>query len=321
MIVDHRMADVTAKICIRCGQDCSGRPRVKDAQGRYCCRECAGSPAKKSAQPAPVADEGAKIVNLAAEDAIPIADDLIPVEETESYKKTRAPCSRCGGAMMLGVPACPACGFDPSLMPDEVTARKKPKKPKGMPKNCTSCKYDLAGVPVSTNGQLICPECGEVNRVSLGRIDLQDVSREVARNAFIKPLMFMGGGLAVSFLVLALQQQWLGMIGFAVAYVMSVLLGFAVYTACSAIWLGFNYTLSITGTSIAAVHAVVFAIHTVLDPTPVPNWAVYGAGGICYAFLLADLMDIDVSDAWIVAVVEWIVLGFIGLAILWIATR
>ena len=28
------------KICIRCGLDCSNRPRTKDLQGRYTCRDC-----------------------------------------------------------------------------------------------------------------------------------------------------------------------------------------------------------------------------------------------------------------------------------------
>lgn len=29
-----------AKICTVCGIDCSSKPRTKDPQGRYTCREC-----------------------------------------------------------------------------------------------------------------------------------------------------------------------------------------------------------------------------------------------------------------------------------------
>ncbi|MCH7849181.1 MAG: hypothetical protein IIB53_12550 [Planctomycetes bacterium] len=28
------------KICVICGEDCSGRPRIKDSKGRYCCKSC-----------------------------------------------------------------------------------------------------------------------------------------------------------------------------------------------------------------------------------------------------------------------------------------
>lgn len=28
------------KVCVICGEDCSGRPRIKDSKGRYCCKSC-----------------------------------------------------------------------------------------------------------------------------------------------------------------------------------------------------------------------------------------------------------------------------------------
>src|SRR5437867_10526512 len=45
-----------AKICVACGEDCSNRPRTKDAKGRYFCKPCyekAVQHQRSAAAPAP----------------------------------------------------------------------------------------------------------------------------------------------------------------------------------------------------------------------------------------------------------------------------
>lgn len=44
-----------AKVCIRCGVDCSTRLRVKDLRGRYTCRDCHDALRREGAPAAPVA--------------------------------------------------------------------------------------------------------------------------------------------------------------------------------------------------------------------------------------------------------------------------
>src|SRR5258708_4962588 len=39
----------SAKVCIKCGSDCSGKPRTKDAQGRYTCKACLDAAQHKAA--------------------------------------------------------------------------------------------------------------------------------------------------------------------------------------------------------------------------------------------------------------------------------
>jgi hypothetical protein len=109
------MADTAGpKICIQCGDDCAGKPRTKDAQGRYTCRPCydkkqaaaAAAPAKAApdptsarvAAPASTYDIDASLLKeLAGEEAAPV---------------TATPCPTCGAGMMAGAVICTTCGYN-----------------------------------------------------------------------------------------------------------------------------------------------------------------------------------------------------------------
>lgn len=56
------------KICIKCGADCAGKPRVKDASGRYACKSCVAAPGSS-----PVPDFAALTADDAPEPAAPLA--------------------------------------------------------------------------------------------------------------------------------------------------------------------------------------------------------------------------------------------------------
>lgn len=43
------------KVCVICGEDCSGRPRIKDSKGRYCCKSCHEEALPKKRAPADAA--------------------------------------------------------------------------------------------------------------------------------------------------------------------------------------------------------------------------------------------------------------------------
>lgn len=64
-----------AKTCIFCGQDCSARPRVKDAQGRYACKTCAENAAKPAPSPQRPAVETGPMLSVEN-----LLGDLAPVE-------------------------------------------------------------------------------------------------------------------------------------------------------------------------------------------------------------------------------------------------
>lgn len=118
------MADAVAggKTCIVCGTDVSGKPRVKDAQGRYVCAgECqqklaaqrggggggaGSSPARASTPPtsrAPSSRGGEPGAGLSMSDLI-----------SDSPMLTAKNCPSCNNPMTNGAVICVRCGFNTS---------------------------------------------------------------------------------------------------------------------------------------------------------------------------------------------------------------
>ncbi|MEX2217954.1 MAG: hypothetical protein WD749_04270 [Phycisphaerales bacterium] len=124
--------EATAKICVKCNQDCSGKPRSKDAQGRYICKACldglkarkegAAPPAKpapargRAAVAPPPVDEGSVLSNLLAD-----APD---------------PCPSCASPMPPGAVLCNFCGFNKAsgqAVRTQVSRASKEKKTRAGP--------------------------------------------------------------------------------------------------------------------------------------------------------------------------------------------
>lgn len=94
----------TAKLCIACGTDCAGKPRTKDAQGRYMCKPCfEKARTKAAAKPAPKPEP------------IPVEDDggvLASLLESEGKSVNTEPCPSCGAGLQGGAVICTTCGHD-----------------------------------------------------------------------------------------------------------------------------------------------------------------------------------------------------------------
>lgn len=119
------------KICEVCGEDCSGRPRTKDARGRYTCMRCmeelktvsTGAAVAGAAEPVPT------------EDAIDLGENVDDDDGIFGLEKEAAPaavaaapaglnCPACG--MRFGIPnatECMRCGYN-------TETGKRPKAPK-----------------------------------------------------------------------------------------------------------------------------------------------------------------------------------------------
>jgi len=104
-----------AKLCTVCGIDCAGKPRIKDQQGRYICKECFDK-AKQTRQtqksPPPAAGAPAATV------AVPADGDnsfLLAMGSKESTGTAGTkPCPECGRAMPTNAVICVGCGFNTS---------------------------------------------------------------------------------------------------------------------------------------------------------------------------------------------------------------
>ncbi len=111
----------TAKVCVICGQDCSGKPRVKDQQGRYSCKSCQEAALKKAAAakpaaPRPVA-KPAPVPAPEPEPAFDSFDNAAILADLESAPDAVAissaeTCPACGAPAAPGAMVCLNCGFN-----------------------------------------------------------------------------------------------------------------------------------------------------------------------------------------------------------------
>lgn len=105
------------KICTVCGQDCSTKPRTKDAQGRYVCKECmqraqSAQLAKQDAsKPKAAGAAGAAAGASAAGDQGDNAF-LLDIIEAPKVREGQKPCPACGKGINEGAVLCTSCGFN-----------------------------------------------------------------------------------------------------------------------------------------------------------------------------------------------------------------
>ncbi|MCW5756617.1 MAG: hypothetical protein KIT54_05205 [Phycisphaeraceae bacterium] len=115
------------KICIICGTDCSGRPRLKDPQGQYACQACVEAqqsprqpaPAAKKPRPrAPVAAVHDEVPSIGAgfdmDQFLEGTQGSILAGATAAGASPASHCPGCGASRAAGAVVCMQCGFDSS---------------------------------------------------------------------------------------------------------------------------------------------------------------------------------------------------------------
>lgn len=108
-------SDSSGKICVVCGTDCAGRPRVKDPRGRYYCKACYDK--RRSPQQAGAAGRAPEI---AIEPEPSMLDELL---EPHAGAEPGGSCPNCGQDVPGGAVLCVNCGFnlrDGSAVPQIV---------------------------------------------------------------------------------------------------------------------------------------------------------------------------------------------------------
>jgi len=92
------------KVCAICGTDVKSRPRVKDAQGRYFCRECAAKIRSELAD---------KVRDSVTQPVIPSDDDadIMARLVEESLSKAADACPSCRRPWTEGAVVCTGCGY------------------------------------------------------------------------------------------------------------------------------------------------------------------------------------------------------------------
>jgi predicted amidophosphoribosyltransferase len=93
-----------AKTCAICRQDCTNKPRVKDAQGHYFCRDCVekkkaaqqnGAQAKPASRPAVAVDDERGIMARLVDDSVSKSPNVCPGCRRPLRPETVV-CTQCG---------------------------------------------------------------------------------------------------------------------------------------------------------------------------------------------------------------------------------
>ncbi len=341
------MATATpAKTCIKCGQDCSGKPRTKDPQGRYTCRECYDKvTAARAAQPVaavevkPVAAKAAvqaaakpvvMAKPVAAAKAVAAAAPAAPAEEPALTFDDGAgfgeglaledmdagiaaiasaqpkECQNCGLFLPQSTVICTRCGLNTQT--GKVLGTEKVV---GETRQCIKCGYSLKGLK-----SMKCPECGTVNsREDRKKAAEKKAARDTVRNAYLKPVLMFVVGLTISIAMAASQGAGTeGAIAYLIKYAFYVPTGVVVFFLCCLIWLGFDAPMHLTALRLAGVYAVTDAVTAVvlLVPLPLIIWLVPLA---TYVGLLMDVLDLEIQDAVIVGLVTFLVRFLVIMAV------
>ena len=121
-----------AKICVICGEDCSKRPRVKDASGRYRCEACVASQVSARSPTAPKEDDA----------------PLELQDEPAASTRNQGPCANCGQILAPTVAICLRCGYNRETQQMVRTSMEQlAGDARGLKKRtCSKCKYDMTGL-------------------------------------------------------------------------------------------------------------------------------------------------------------------------------
>lgn len=278
----------TAKVCRKCGVDVSGVERFKDAAGRYVCGPCAAVAKAPATKPA----------------ARP------PEPETETFgldvpvvsAPATSPCPECQRAMPADARICVGCGYNrdtgrvaqsitdpPGMTPKE----RKGKKAEGMV--CINCGYDLKGLRAPK-----CPECGAVN----SRFTQKKAGdKKELRGMYLRPLIGAGIGALIFAVVVGLSAGSPIIAGLSLAYLaVATVIGFVTFVVCSMLFIGFDEPLGVTFCRIACVWAVYNAVATTINLIPLGGLLLWPVKVLVFIGLLMSIMEIELEDAWGVAV-------------------
>lgn len=260
-----RPTDAVSKPCVACGADLAGKPRVKDAMGRYACPHyaerrtpCAlagessepGQPSPGPSAPGVAEPDGNKAFDLF--DIEPLPEPAAPPPRTPSRPLA---CPLCITPLLPDAAACTGCGFNPEK--GLSTSRKAPRKTvKGRRYvACTNCSYDMGQCRT-----MVCPECGHV-LAPLGHQDWRkQASRDTVRWAYLQPAIMLAVGGAIALIYYGVT------FGPGVALLYPVLLAaqaicgtIAFFILCM-LWIGFDAPMHLTALRLLGIYAVMDAI-------------------------------------------------------------
>lgn len=285
-----------AKVCTICRIDCSNQARVKDSPGRYICQVCVESAKARSSSTSDAPKDTPSHVD---EGLTTLALDL------ENPKPKTKPCRGCGCTLTATALVCSSCGYD-------FTTGKAASLAKQGGPTCIKCGYNLVGVR-----SLRCPECGAFNTDASRKSELnrRDRSSNI-RAEYTKPLYMLVGGLVVATAASSLsgQSPVESILNLSLGFAISAAIGTIVFFFACLAWIGFDAPFHLTALRMLGIAAVCEAVWRITVQIPIPFLA-SASLLITYIGLLQSMLDLDLQDAVIFALLNWIVKIFVVAAI------
>jgi hypothetical protein len=277
------------KICVRCGADCAGRPRVKDAAGRYTCGACVERIKNGRAGSA---SASAKIAPAHAEiEPPPFIDEPASV--------SGGSCPNCAKGMPPDAVLCTGCGYSTqtgqALTTDAGPGPARDGGDSGVVRDgkaCGKCGYDLSGVKGPR-----CPECGTINRAASRIDEIRADSKRIARMAYITPgvTALVASAAAVAILASTGAWHWTE----PVALVLAWAFGVAVYFVCTLTFIGVDEPFPLMALRLLAVYSITWVVESAMGGILGGSARLAITYGVM-AITLVVIMDIDWEDARIV---------------------
>lgn len=166
--------------CVRCGRECSDRPRVREGQG-WCCTEC-----MEVARTRPVQDHG-RVSGQAPKRVAAVAAGTAPVGVADEAPTEAKSCPVCLRPLAVGSTACGGCGFDRRVgLQPWVRVRGRAIGQAAM--TCGKCRYDLHGIP-----GVRCPECGTAATLRRRIKDIERSGRDRLIGAAVRIALLVAG--------------------------------------------------------------------------------------------------------------------------------
>lgn len=166
------------------------------------------------------------------------------------------------------------------------------------PLPCPKCRYDLRGL----RGD-ICPECGLKLNYSARR-QAEDLRAGRPAHPWLdrKAIAMALVGLVVSAAVMWFEGGAIGLMVFGLDFAFTIAAGWSMFFLCSVMWIGFDQPLRATVVQTIGAFGFYAGAAAVIGLLPIPGLVIWLIGMAVLAGVLSDLLEIDLQDAAIIAV-------------------
>ena len=276
-----------AKVCVRCGKDCSNKPRTKDARGRYTCRACFDAAQGEQAitlEPARPKRTEPRIEPVG--DGVGVYEMMLDDAVKEAAAVTTAPCPGCGRALRSDAALCVNCGHN-----TRTGAAVTTKKVKGE-------------VPMNARARALDRE--------------RELAAQARRMEYIKPVLMVliGGGILCGIWG---SQAGAGVVPvYAIWLTINVAVTMVIFFLCCVLWIGFDAPFHLTAMRLAGIYAVSECAQVVVGSVIPFGWIPWIVGLFFFIGLLQSMLDLEMQDAVILAFLTMIA-KFVGMIVIFAA--